>query len=88
MKKGHDLKNRLSTKIKQYVDEYKHVFIFKYENMRNENLKKLREQLKPESRFLFGKNRVFKIALGRTDDEEVAPELHKVIIQYKMTSYS
>lgn len=40
-------------------------------------MKEVREQWKP-SRFFFGKNKVIAIGLGRTPEEEIEPDLHKV----------
>lgn len=78
IKKGHELKNRCLTQIREYVDNFEHIFIFKYDNMRTEYLQKLREELKPESRFLFGKNKVFQIAFGKNSDNETAVGLNKL----------
>lgn len=61
------------------VGKYPNIFVFQVQNMRNSLLKDLRQELKKNSRFIFGKNRVMQIGLGRTKSEEVEPELHKVI---------
>lgn len=46
--------------------------------MRNNLLKDLRQEWKHNSRFIFGKNRIMQIALGRTEAEEVEVDLHKL----------
>lgn len=46
--------------------------------MRNNLLKDLRSEWKKDSRFIFGKNRIMQIGLGRTKDDEEDAELHKL----------
>lgn len=46
--------------------------------MRNNLLKELRQAWKTDSRFIFGKNRIMQIGLGRTKAEELAKGLHKL----------
>ncbi|KAL5286101.1 MRTO4 family protein [Megaselia abdita] len=46
--------------------------------MRNNLLKDLRQETKKDSRFFFGKNRIMQIGLGRTEAEEIEPQLHKL----------
>lgn len=46
--------------------------------MRNNLLKDLRQEWKRNSRFIFGKNRIMQIGLGRTKAEEVETGIHKV----------
>lgn len=63
--------------VRNCVQKYNNVYLFSFRNMRNEKMKEVREQWKP-SRFFFGKNKVIAIGLGRTPDEEIEPDLHKV----------
>lgn len=49
--------------------------------MRNNLLKELRQAWKSDSRFIFGKNRIMQIGLGRTKAEELAKGLHKLSAQ-------
>lgn len=46
--------------------------------MRNNLLKELRSEWKHNSRFIFGKNRIMQLALGRSEDDETEAGLHKV----------
>lgn len=46
--------------------------------MRNNLLKELRQAWKKDSRFIFGKNRIMQIGLGRTKAEELSKGLHKL----------
>lgn len=52
--------------------------MFSVNNMRNNLLKELRSEWKQNSRFIFGKNRIMQLGLGRTSGEEAEPQLHKV----------
>lgn len=51
--------------------------MFSVQNMRNEKMKDLRVEWKP-SRFFFGKNKVIALGLGRTKEEELDDDLHKL----------
>lgn len=64
--------------VKRCIEKYPNIFIFSVDNMRNNLLKDLRQETKKDSRFFFGKNRIMQIGLGRTEAEEIEPELHKV----------
>lgn len=66
------------------VEKYTSVYVFTYKNMRNEKMQDIRQEWKP-SRFFFGKNKVIAIGLGRTPEEEVQDDLHKVC--YKQRKY-
>lgn len=59
------------------MDKYNSIYVFTVKNMRNVNMKEVREQWKP-SRFFFGKNKVIAIGMGRNAEEEVQDGLHKV----------
>jgi len=74
-KKGLELKQNLVEEIRQDVDRYARIFIFSVQNMRNGKLKDIRTEWK-HSRFLFGKNKVMALALGRTAEEEYKDHLH------------
>ena len=53
------------------------IFVFQYENMRNNKLKTVREAWS-HSKFFIGKNRVLAKALGNTEEEEYSDNLHLV----------
>lgn len=76
-KKGLALKQKIVEDIRNCVEKYKSIYVFTYRNMRNETMKSVREEWKP-SRFFIGKNRVIAIGFGRTAEEEVGEDLHKV----------
>ncbi|XP_055848352.1 mRNA turnover protein 4 homolog [Episyrphus balteatus] len=77
-KKGLAWKQQIIEDIRRCVEKYPNIFVFSVQNMRNNILKELRNEWKQNSRFIFGKNRIMQIGLGRTKAEEVQQELHKV----------
>eukprot|EP01104_Vermistella_antarctica_P005473 TRINITY_DN15_c1_g1_i1.p1 TRINITY_DN15_c1_g1~~TRINITY_DN15_c1_g1_i1.p1 ORF type:complete len:228 (+),score=83.70 TRINITY_DN15_c1_g1_i1:25-684(+) len=74
-KRGRQGKEQLVEKIHEALDEYKNVFVFTTNHMRNAKLKQVREDWKG-SRFFLGKNKVMQIALGRTEELEYKTGLH------------
>ncbi len=74
---GRDEKQKLLVKIRQHVDDYKNIYLFKTTNMRNTLLKQLREQWR-DSRFFLGRNRIAQVAFGRSEAEEYAEGLAKL----------
>eukprot|EP00124_Ichthyophonus_hoferi_P003218 Ihof_evm2s266 gene=Ihof_evmTU2s266 len=76
-KKGNVLKTGLVDEIRKCVEEYAFIYVFSVRNMRNTKLKDIRTEWR-HSRFFMGKNKVMAVALGRTPEEEVAADLHKV----------
>jgi len=79
-RKGLAWKQRIIDDIRFCVEKYPNIFVFQVQNMRNNLLKDLRQEWKRNSRFIFGKNRIMQIGLGRTKAEEVETGIHKVII--------
>lgn len=77
-KKGRDHKEVIVNGIKEAAEKYGWVYVFSFENMRNQKFKEFREQLKSNSRFFLGSNKVMQVALGRSAADEIRPGLHKV----------
>ncbi|OIW13613.1 hypothetical protein TanjilG_07955 [Lupinus angustifolius] len=77
-KKGRDHKEGIVNSIKDAAEEYNSVYVFSFENMRNQKLKEFRDQLKSNSRFFLGSNKVMQVALGRSPSHELKPNLHKL----------
>ncbi|KAG4945350.1 hypothetical protein JHK87_041357 [Glycine soja] len=77
-KKGRDHKETIVNGIKDAAEKYGCVYVFSFENMRNQKFKEFREQLKSNSRFFLGSNKVMQVALGRSASDEIRPGLHKV----------
>merc|ERR1712137_264342 len=76
-KKGMGRKQELAEDIREALENYQRVFVFSTNNMRNTALKEVRQEWK-HSRFFFGKNKVMSLALGRTAEEEIKKDIHKV----------
>jgi len=76
-KKGLETKQNLVEEIRKCIDEFARVFVFSVEHMRNNKLKDVRMEWR-HSRFFLGKNKVMALALGRSAEEEIADNLHKV----------
>ncbi|ESR45186.1 Ribosome assembly factor mrt4 [Citrus sinensis] len=76
-KKGKEHKEVIVNSIRNAVENYKSIYVFSFENMRNLKFKEFREQIKP-SRFFLGSNKVMQVALGRSVSDEIQPGLNKV----------
>lgn len=77
-RKGLTWKQQIIEDIRRCVEKYPNIFVFQVQNMRNNLLKDLRQEWKQNSRFVFGKNRIMQIALGRSQAEETEKDLHKL----------
>ncbi|EQC32608.1 hypothetical protein SDRG_09921 [Saprolegnia diclina VS20] len=76
-KKGADLKKGVVDSIRSAVDDYSAIYVFSFENMRTNHFKVVRADF-ADSRFFLGKNKVMKVALGRSPEEEYAENLFKL----------
>lgn len=77
-RKGLQWKQQIVEDIRNCVQKYPNIFMFSVHNMRNNLLKELRSEWKQNSRFIFGKNRIMQLGLGKTSGDETEPQLHKV----------
>jgi len=75
--RGRARKSELIDEVQKLCDEYKAIYVFSCENMRTDPLKRLRVALK-DSRFMFGKNKVVALALGKSREESYLPGLEKL----------
>jgi len=74
-KKGRTGKESLIAEIQDCIQNYTYTYVFRPENVRNKELKFLRNKYR-SSRFFFGKNKVMQLALGRDPETEKKPNLH------------
>lgn len=63
-KKGRDWKEGLIESVRSAVDNYPSIYLFKFENFRNEKFKELRDEHRGTSKFIMGANKVLRVALG------------------------
>ncbi|KHJ45380.1 ribosomal protein L10 [Trichuris suis] len=77
-KKGRAANEQLVEKVRKCVDEYEQVILFTADNMRTSCMNEVRAHFRDDSRFLFGRNSVIAIALGRQPSEEYSKNLHKL----------
>jgi mRNA turnover protein 4 len=63
-----DKKLDLVEKIQKYMDNYNYCYSFYYKNMTTMPMQELRNFFS-DSKFVIGKNKVMKIALGRDEEE-------------------
>jgi len=76
-KKGVALKQKIVEDVRNCVAKFNSIYVFTYKNLRTDKMQDVRQEWKP-SRFFFGKNKVIGVALGRTAEEEVQNDLHKL----------
>ncbi|KAM7470388.1 hypothetical protein LguiA_008571 [Lonicera macranthoides] len=77
-KKGREQKENIVSSIRDAVENYNSVYVFNFENMRNQKFKEFRDKLRSSSRFFLGSNKVMQVAIGRSVADEIRPGLHKV----------
>lgn len=74
-KKTRQDKEKIGDDIRECVENFKYVWVFRVDNMRNTFLKTIRQDWKG-SRILFGRTRVMQKALGKSAEEECAQNIH------------
>lgn len=77
-RKGLQWKQQIVEDIRNCVQKYPNIFLFSVHNMRNNLLKDLRSEWKKDSRFIFGKNRIMQLGLGKNESDATEAELHKL----------
>mmetsp|Transcript_2074 Transcript_2074/g.6137 ORF Transcript_2074/g.6137 Transcript_2074/m.6137 type:complete len:241 (+) Transcript_2074:294-1016(+) len=75
-KKTKEWKGGLIVAAHKLLEEYPNVYLFSFQNMRNDKFKELRENVQGNSRFCLGSNKVLKVALGKSETDEHKPNLH------------
>eukprot|EP00792_Barthelona_sp_PAP020_P005758 TRINITY_DN2788_c0_g1_i2.p1 TRINITY_DN2788_c0_g1~~TRINITY_DN2788_c0_g1_i2.p1 ORF type:complete len:231 (+),score=65.63 TRINITY_DN2788_c0_g1_i2:35-694(+) len=82
-KKTKDQKNDLIENIRTLAETYENIYVLNVHNMRNVIMKEIRLELRNSSRFLFGKNKLFHVALGKSVEEEFDDNLHLLTAEIK-----
>lgn len=75
-KKGREWKEGVVEKVRDAVEKYPSVYLFRHYNMRTEKFKELREEMKAHSKFILGSNAILQVALGRSPSDELRTNLH------------
>ena len=77
-KKQREWKEGLIEKVRDAVETYPSVYVFKYKDMKNISFKALRDKLRESSRFFLGSNKVLQVALGREASDEVRENISEL----------
>lgn len=72
-----ELKKNIVEEVRKCVEQYTSLYVFSYIDLETNKIHEMREAW-PKSRFLFGKNRIIAVALGRTKEDEFKKNLHKL----------
>lgn len=75
-KKGREAKDGLIEQVQTALDEYKSTYVVSFENMRAGPFKSLQREMREDSKFFLGKNKVMGVGLGRTPEDEHADNSH------------
>mmetsp|Transcript_20989 Transcript_20989/g.18321 ORF Transcript_20989/g.18321 Transcript_20989/m.18321 type:complete len:133 (-) Transcript_20989:394-792(-) len=76
-KKTQDNKKILVDKIRSYFDGFENKFVFSYQNMTTNPFRALQGELQ-DSKFVLGKNKIMKVALGKNDEDSYGPVGYKL----------
>ena len=76
--RGRQRKGALVGEVQNAADEHKVAYVFAIANARGNALKEVRAELADDSRFFFGKNKVMRLALGRSEEESYKPNLWRL----------
>lgn len=71
------LKQKIIEDVRNCVGKFESLYVFKYRDIRSNHIKEIREEWK-NSRLYFGKNKVITVGLGRSKQDEVEDNIHKV----------
>lgn len=71
-------KDKLIERIRDSLDLYSDVYIFRLHNVRTNILQQIREERSGDSRIFLGNNKLMMIAIGRDAESSQRPELYKL----------
>ena len=80
-----EIKDKLITNIQESSSKYNNLFIFYTPVLRSKFMNLIRRDLRSNSIFYFGSNKVMQIALGRTAETEIKPNYHLIAEKLKGT---
>uniref|UniRef100_A0A7S0S169 Ribosome assembly factor mrt4 n=1 Tax=Chlamydomonas leiostraca TaxID=1034604 RepID=A0A7S0S169_9CHLO len=82
-KKGKEWKEGLIAQVRQCVEDYPTAYVFRYTNMRTEQFKELRQELAESSKFVMGSTKMLRVALGRSEADELRTNLSQLSARLK-----
>mmetsp|Transcript_16377 Transcript_16377/g.40061 ORF Transcript_16377/g.40061 Transcript_16377/m.40061 type:complete len:295 (+) Transcript_16377:214-1098(+) len=82
-KKGREWKGGLIENVREALEDYSSVYVFRCQNLRNNAFKELKSDLKETSRFFMGSNKVLQVALGKGKADEQREGLHQLAAHIK-----
>jgi mRNA turnover protein 4 len=82
-KKDREWKGGLIENVREALDAFASVYVFRCANLRNNTFKDLKADLSETSRFFMGSNKVLQVALGKGPEDEQRDNLHKVSTHVK-----
>ena len=71
-KKGRSAKEQLVDAVHEAVTAYQNGYVMSFENMRAGPFKQMQHELRDDTLFFLGKNKVIQVALGKTAETECA----------------
>eukprot|EP00761_Pharyngomonas_kirbyi_P014978 gb/GECH01015009.1/.p1 GENE.gb/GECH01015009.1/~~gb/GECH01015009.1/.p1 ORF type:complete len:230 (+),score=69.91 gb/GECH01015009.1/:1-690(+) len=74
-------KEEIVEEIRENIEKYRNLYVFTFENPRNAWFNQLRDEFKEDGRMFLAKKTLMKVALGKTEAEEVQPGLSQVAEQ-------
>lgn len=77
-KKGRERKGGLIESVREALEDYSSVFVFRCQNQRNNTFKEMKKDLDETSRFFMGSNKVLQVALGKGPEDEQREGIHRL----------
>ena len=75
-KQGKEAKGSWVEKVQEALDTYKNSFVLSFENMRSGPFRQIQLAMREDSKFFIGKNKVMRVALGNSSEDEYADNSH------------
>jgi len=76
-KHGMEWKKKMVTELRESAETYSSIYVFRVVGMTGSGLRQLRKAWR-DSRLFLGKNKVMALALGKSPESEVLPNMHKI----------